>query len=132
MVSHDVTGFFRIKFLWGHPRVIFLVYIHWMKWVYLFKRLEKIEERIIMDNAAQIAALTALTAKVDAQAVVTAKIGGETTALIDNVAALKAALDAAGGTSPEVDALLAALTASVDNLSAALQTVDDKVVDPAP
>jgi hypothetical protein len=131
-MGFHVTRVVKIKFLWGHPRVIFLVYIHWMKWVYLFKRLEKIEERIIMDNAAQIAALTALTAKVDAQAVVTAKIGGETTALIDTVAALKLALENAGGTSPEVDALLAALTVSVDNLSAALQTVDDKVVDPAP
>ena len=98
-----------------------------MKWLCLFSRLNSIEERIIMDNAAQIAALTALTAKVDAQAVVTAKIGGETTALIDNVAALKLALENAGGTTPEVDALLAALSTSVDNLSAALKTVDDKV-----
>lgn len=82
-----------------------------------------------MDNAAQIAAITDLTAKVDAQAVVTAKIGSETTALVDNVAALKLALENAGGTSPEVDALLATLSTSVDNLSAALKAVDDKVPD---
>ena len=102
------------------------------KWIYLFQHLTRIEKRIIMDNAAAAAAIAALTAKVDAQAIVTAKIGGETTALIDNVAALKAALEAAGGTSPEVDALLATLTTSVDNLAAALKTVDEKVPDAAP
>lgn len=70
----------------------------------------------IMATQAELAAsLTALTTEV-------AKIGTETTTLLQKVDALQAALDAAGQTTPEVDAAMAALAAQA-------KTVDDLVPD---
>jgi hypothetical protein len=63
-----------------------------------------------------------LAASLDLVAVQVAKIGTETQGLKASIASLEAALAAAGGTSPEVDAALAALKAQV-------QVVDDLVVD---
>ncbi len=74
------------------------------------------EVRIIMATQAELAAdLQAVTDQV-------AKIGAETTATLQKVTDLEAALAAGGGTTPEVDAALAALKAQV-------KVVDDMVAD---
>lgn len=70
----------------------------------------------IMASQQQLAAgLAAVQAQVE-------KIGEETTATLQKVADLEAALEAGGGTTPEVDAAMEALKAQV-------QLVDDKVKD---
>jgi chromosome segregation ATPase len=74
----------------------------------------------IMESQHQLAQdLTALTTQVQ-------KIGTETTATLQKVTDLQNALNNAGGTTPEVDAAMAALKAQV-------QLVDDLIPDaPAP
>lgn len=67
-------------------------------------------------NAELQADLEAVTAQV-------AKIGTETSATLQKVTDLEAALAAAGGTTPEVDAAMVALKAQV-------KLVDDMVPDP--
>jgi len=91
----------------------------------LGKRLERFEqmlkqvlanqEKIMADQAQLAADLTAISAQI-------AKIGTESTATLQKVSDLEAALAGAGGTTPEVDAALAALKAQV-------QVVDDLVAD---
>ncbi len=77
------------------------------------------EIRIIMATQAELAAdLAAVTDQVT-------KIGTETTATLQKVTDLEAALAAGGGTTPEVDAALAALKAQV-------KVVDDMVADVGP
>jgi septal ring factor EnvC (AmiA/AmiB activator) len=72
----------------------------------------------IMSTQAELAAsLAAVSTQV-------AKIGTETSGLQAKIAELEAAILAAGGTTPEVDAALAALKAQV-------QVVDDLVIDAA-
>lgn len=72
----------------------------------------------IMGTQAEAAAqLTAINAEL-------VKIGTETQALLDKVAALQAAADAAGNVSPE-------LQAAIDGVVAQAKTVDDLVPDPA-
>lgn len=71
-----------------------------------------------MNQAALAARLTSLDTKV-------AKIGGETSALVAEVAALREAVIAAGEIGPEVMAALEAVEARVT-------AVDDLVADPAP
>lgn len=75
--------------------------------------------RTIMATQAELAqALNDLTAQV-------AKIGTETSATLQKVTELEAALAAAGGTTPEVDAALAALKTQA-------QATDDLVPDVTP
>lgn len=69
-------------------------------------------------NAELQADLEAVTAQV-------AKIGTETSATLQKVTDLEAALAASGGTTPEVDAAMAALKAQV-------KLVDDLVPDTGP
>jgi len=72
-----------------------------------------------MESQAELATrITAATAAI-------AKIGGETSALLDRVADLQAAIDAQGNVSPEVVDALAALEAQV-------RVVDDLVPDTEP
>ncbi len=74
------------------------------------------EIRNIMATQAELAAdLQAVTDQVT-------KIGAETTATLQKVTELEAAIEAGGGTTPEVDAALAALKAQV-------KVVDDMVAD---
>lgn len=72
-------------------------------------------EKLMASQAELAASLASVSAQV-------AKIGTETSGLLTKVADLEAALAAAGNTTPEVDAALAALRAQV-------QVVDDLVVD---
>jgi chromosome segregation ATPase len=73
----------------------------------------------IMANQTQLAAdLQALRNQV-------AKIGTEITATLQKVTELEAALAAAGGTTPEVDA-------AVEGLKTQLQAVDDLIADAPP
>ena len=85
----------------------------------VLERLSHLEERIMATQQELAADLKALGAQVT-------KIGAETQSLHHKVDSLQAALDAAGSTTPEVDAAMADLRASV-------QAVDDLVADaPAP
>lgn len=86
----------------------------WLFWP-LFDQLKK---ELTMNQQELLDRLGAVKAAVD-------KIGGETTALVSEVATLKEALANAGVTSPEVDAAVAAIEERV-------KAVDDLVPDAAP
>ena len=86
----------------------------WLFWP-LFDQLKK---ELTMNQQELLDRLGAVKAAVD-------KIGGETTALVSEVATLKEALANAGVTSPEVDAAVAAIEGRV-------KAVDDLVPDAAP
>ena len=86
----------------------------WLFWP-LFDQLKK---ELTMNQQELLDRLGAVEAAVD-------KIGGETTALVSEVATLKEALANAGVTSPEVDAAVAAIEERV-------KAVDDLVPDAAP
>ena len=77
--------------------------------------LENLKGLLMSTQAEHAAALEAVSQQV-------AKIGGETRTLLQKVIELTDALAAAGGTTPEVDAALAALQAQV-------LVVDELVVD---
>lgn len=88
----------------------------------VFEQLLHMERKIMATQNELVDGLKALNTQVK-------KIGEETGGLIQKVDALQAALDSAGGTTPEVDA-------AMQDVRASLQGVDDLVKDvevpPAP
>lgn len=94
--------------------------------VLLHKLLTKVD-KIMVDQTAQAAALNAQADQVDA---VAAQIEKNRLEVNDAIAALTALINAQGGTTPEVDAATARLTAAVAALTARSQQADDDV--PAP
>lgn len=85
-------------------------------------------ERFMGTQAELLASLNALNDKVTTIKTEVAKIGTETQALVTNVATLTQEL-ANQGTTPEVDAALAAVQGNVDSLATQAQAVDDLVPD---
>jgi chromosome segregation ATPase len=83
-----------------------------------------------MDMATALQRLTDLAGTVANIQTEVDKVGGETDALVAEVANLKAVIAAGAVTTPEVDAALAAVEARASGLAAAVQAVDDKVPDP--
>lgn len=94
--------------------------------VLLHKLLTKVD-KIMTDQTTQAAALNALADQADALAAQTEKNRLE---VADAIAALTAAVNAQGGTSPEVDAATARLQAAVATLTARVQQADDDVAPP--
>lgn len=84
---------------------------------------------IMASNADLLAALNTVNDNVTAIGTEVDKIGTETTGLQKSVADLTAALAAGGGTTPEVDAALAAVQANTTSLAARVKAVDDLVPD---
>jgi len=100
-----------------------------LKWMYLFQRLDELEERIVMNRTELAASLTALAAAATATAAKVDKVGAETATLLEKLALLEEAVNLAGNTTPEVDAALAALSTAAGNVDNAVQAVDDQVPD---
>ena len=81
-------------------------------------QLHQLQRTVVMNQQELLDRLNAADAAI-------VKIGTETTALLQAIANMQAAIDAAGNTTPEVDAALAALLAHA-------QAVDELVPDAAP
>lgn len=81
----------------------------------IFEQLTHLERKIMATQKELLEGLKAVNAQVT-------KIGTETSGLSQKVATLQAALDAAGGTTPEVDE-------AMNEVRNSLQAVDDLVVD---
>jgi hypothetical protein len=89
-------------------------------------------EKLSMNDQQMIDRLTALDTTLAGVATEVTKVGGETSTLLTEMQTLKDALAAAGGTSPAVDAALAAVEARVATIASGLAAVDALVPDVTP
>lgn len=87
------------------------------------------ETRIMATQAELLASLTDLNSTVQGIGAGVDKVGTETQTLVQKVADLEAAIANAGGTTPEVDAALAAVKESADAVASKVKAVDDLVPD---
>ena len=85
-----------------------------------------------MNNDQMLARLAHLDESLGAIGDEVTKISGETDGLQVEIQALKDQIAAAGGTTPEVDAALAAIEARAATIAASVASLDDKVPDVAP
>lgn len=85
-----------------------------------------------MNNAELLARLTSVDGSLASIATEVGKVSGESSALLTEVQALKDQLAAAGGTTAEVDAALAAVEARAGTLAASVSALDDQVPDALP
>jgi chromosome segregation ATPase len=94
------------------------------------KFLIHLERVIVMNNAELLARLSSVDDALEAIATEVSKVSGESNSLLTEVQELKDQLAAAGGTTPEVDAAIAAVEARAGTLAASVSALDDQVPDP--